>query len=97
VILTPARIAELREAVENPKGKAKVSITGEGPDGKPFQVVGLLQEELRALLDSHEELRTHGTPGVMHEVDQAFYDLAVKERDAARALLAREPRWNRED
>lgn len=28
-----------------------------------------------------------GTPGVMHEVDRAFYDLTVKERDTARALL----------
>lgn len=28
-------------------------------------------------------LRTEGTPGVMHAVDRAFYDLTVMQRDAA--------------
>jgi hypothetical protein len=40
---------------------------------------------LRAELD---EVRRTGTPGVMHEVDKAFYDLAIKERNAAQAKLA---------
>jgi hypothetical protein len=42
-------------------------------------------KSLRAELD---EVRRLGTPGVMHAADQAFYDLAIKERDAARAKLS---------
>jgi hypothetical protein len=34
-------------------------------------------------------LREHGTPGVMHEVDRAFYDLTVKERNLERARVDR--------
>jgi arginyl-tRNA synthetase len=29
------------------------------------------------------------SPGVMHEIDQAFYDLAIKERDYERRRVAR--------
>ena len=36
-----------------------------------------------ALADEVERLRAEGTPGVMHAVDKAFYDLTVKERDMA--------------
>lgn len=43
-----------------------------------------------------DRVKREGTPGVLHEVDKAFYDLTVKERDAAwreldqlRARLAR--------
>ena len=28
-----------------------------------------------------ERLKREGTPGVMHEVDRAFLDLAIQERD----------------
>jgi hypothetical protein len=35
------------------------------------------------------DLREHGTPGVMHEVDRAFYDLAVKERNLERFRVSR--------
>jgi hypothetical protein len=31
-----------------------------------------------------ERLKREGTPGVMHAVDKAFYDLTVKERNAER-------------
>jgi hypothetical protein len=33
-----------------------------------------------------ERLKREGVPGVMHEVDQSFYDLAVKERNYARLV-----------
>jgi FtsZ-binding cell division protein ZapB len=36
-----------------------------------------------------EDLRRNGVPGVIHEVDRAFYDLAVKERDLERAKVDR--------
>ncbi len=36
-----------------------------------------------------ERLKREGTPGVMHEVDRAFYDLAIKERDYWRAKAER--------
>lgn len=42
------------------------------------------------LLDDLDRLRVHGSPGVMHQVDRAFYDLAIQERDAARAVVARQ-------
>lgn len=31
-----------------------------------------------------DQLKAKGSPGVMHEVDRAFYDLTIKERDAAK-------------
>jgi len=37
-----------------------------------------------ALVQAEQEiarLKVEGSPGVMHEVDRAFYDLAIKERD----------------
>lgn len=46
-------------------------------------------EQHDRLVKENEELKRDGTPGVMHEVDQAFYDLAVKERDFARQRVAR--------
>lgn len=36
-----------------------------------------------------EDLRRNGVPGVIHEVDRAFYDLAVKERNLERMKLDR--------
>lgn len=36
-----------------------------------------------------ERMRREGTPGVIHEVDRAFYDLAVKERDLEQAKVDR--------
>lgn len=35
------------------------------------------------LLDEVDRLETQGTPGVMHEVDKAFYNLTVQQRNAA--------------
>jgi len=32
-------------------------------------------------------LRKEGVPGVMHEVDRGFYDLAIQERDYARTQV----------
>jgi hypothetical protein len=39
---------------------------------------------VHALCDEVERLRREGSPGVMHEVDRAFYELTVKERDYER-------------
>lgn len=36
-----------------------------------------------------ELLKKTGSPGVMHEIDQAFYDLTVKERDFERRKVDR--------
>lgn len=47
------------------------------------------EARVAALIADVARLRTAGTPGVMHPVDQAFYDLVVKERDAARATVSR--------
>lgn len=35
-----------------------------------------------------DRLRCEGVPGVMHEVDKAFYDLAITERNFARFQVA---------
>jgi hypothetical protein len=32
-----------------------------------------------------KRLRREGVPGVMHEIDQAFYDLAIQERNLERS------------
>jgi hypothetical protein len=44
-----------------------------------------LEEEIERLKQHVTYLLEHGSPGVMHEVDRAFYDLTVKERDFYRA------------
>ena len=41
------------------------------------------------LIASHAALRATGTPGVMHAVDRAFYELAIKERNVAQGECAR--------
>jgi hypothetical protein len=41
-------------------------------------------ERLEAEID---RLKREGTPGVMHEVDKAFYDLTVTERDHERQTV----------
>lgn len=45
-------------------------------------------DTIQQLISDLERLKTEGSPGVMHEVDRAFYRLVVKERDAAREQLA---------
>lgn len=39
---------------------------------------------IREVAERVQELAEKGSPGVMHEIDQAFYDLVVKERDIER-------------
>lgn len=39
--------------------------------------------------DEVEKLKREGVPGVIHEVDRAFYDLAVKERNLAETKVER--------
>jgi hypothetical protein len=54
-------------------------------------------ERLQALLEVQlaerdqeiARLKREGTPGVMHEIDQAFYDLTVKERNLERQKVDR--------
>lgn len=46
-------------------------------------------DEIRELRHEVERLKRDGSPGVLHEVDQAFYDLTVKERDRAEAQARR--------
>jgi hypothetical protein len=61
---------------------AQTSLTYEGPEAD-CPVHGAV----RALTATRAELETakaKGSPSVMHEVDRAFYDLTVKERDNAR-------------
>lgn len=36
---------------------------------------------IHLLCDEIDRLRAEGSPGVMHETDRSFYDLAIKERD----------------
>jgi hypothetical protein len=38
---------------------------------------------------AYDELKKKGSPGVMHEVDRAFYELAIKERDYERVRADR--------
>jgi hypothetical protein len=56
-----------------------------------------LDELAGRLVEAEEEierLRHEGTPGVMHEVDRAFYDLTVAQRDQAWAEVQRLRREN---
>jgi hypothetical protein len=40
--------------------------------------------DIGVLIAEVERLRREGSPGVMHKMDRAFYDLTVKERDHER-------------
>ena len=70
-----------------------------GWQASPNLVNGLVAT-VDALTAEVERLKTEGTPGVMHEVDRAFYKLTVKERDAERhkvdALTAELQAWRDE-
>lgn len=47
------------------------------------QIITKLKTKIEQLETENNKLRKEGTPGIMHPVDQAFYDLTIKERDAA--------------
>lgn len=49
----------------------------------------LCADNVVPLLAEVERLRKYGTPGVMHEMDKAFYDLTVKERNFERERATR--------
>jgi hypothetical protein len=51
--------------------------------------VSALKARVAELEAEVERLKREGTPGVMHEVDKAFYDLALKERDFYSELAGR--------
>ena len=63
------------------KGEAREMTVGERADMKQaFQ----WEYNMRVARDAEiERLRTEGSPGVMHATDKAFYDLTIKQRDAA--------------
>lgn len=46
-----------------------------------------LRQQINKLETEIDRLRRDGVPGVMHSVDQSFYNLAIKERDAAWAKI----------
>lgn len=46
-----------------------------------------LQEELDAAKKTIEDLKKNGSPGVLHEVDKAFYNLAIAERNRANDVI----------
>jgi hypothetical protein len=43
-----------------------------------------LDPDIGVLIAEVDRLRREGSPGVMHKMDRAFYDLTVKERDYER-------------
>lgn len=51
------------------------------------QTVLAMEREIARLNTEIERLKREGTPGVMHKVDEAFYQLALKERDVSTMLL----------
>lgn len=73
-------LTRLALAVEDPPSAAQLRAIRSLADTAPS-----LLATVEAQRKEIERLRREGSPGVLHEVDQAFYDLTVKERDAARA------------
>ena len=50
------------------------------PDFEPLDVCN---GDVKWLIAEIKRLKVEGTPAVMHEIDKAFYNLTVKERDLA--------------
>ena len=51
------------------------------------KVIAEMDAEITRLQAEITRLRAEGVPGVMHEVDRAFYDLAITERNYYRVQV----------
>lgn len=67
--------------------------------GGPYQgtAAAMCMEAMAEAADVIEQLRREGTPGVMHAVDRAFYQLTVAQRDAAWREIAANIKANNPD